>query len=506
LLQACLSEDLVAAQAAFAQWAEKVPLFFVDAGSVKLLLLLYQRLCQWKVTYADMERLKGIARYYWVQHQCLMRELRELLQALNEAGVRTMLLKGAALNATVYADGTRLMSDLDIAVPRRQARQAMDIVAKLGWHPQFRDVDRLVDFTHGCHYRRGEGHLDLHWDFFHGKPLDDASQQLFWGAAATVRIGTSEVHLLSPTDQFLHTCEHGMRCNETAPFRWLADACLIYRQAGQFDWQRLANLAERFQLIQPIVQTLQFLDQHLQAEIPRAAFVELAARRSSFMSRAEFFVATRRMPGNHPFWRELPGNLFNYRRIRRGPSRLSLVDYLTRVNDFEPPFWPQARRLVGIEVAAFIQAVREKLHRFTLVASCRAGEIRINPYAEEAWDGFFAPEKTGHGILRWSGTNSSIRLPISSDRHRVVLRLAEIRPWYGDLESSLAVRVNRTLVAPQDIRFDNWEVSFELRPDMLINYGQQRLELRCPKWNSSGGDPRSLGVPVKEMLLQPMAA
>ena len=70
-------------------------------------------------------------------------------------------------------------------------------------------------------------------------------------AADKIDINGTTVRTLCAADQILHICEHGARMNETAPFRWLADVCLILRRGG-IDWQRLGTLAERFELIEPV--------------------------------------------------------------------------------------------------------------------------------------------------------------------------------------------------------------------------------------------------------------
>ena len=57
LLVACLSPDAAIAQQAFREWSRKVEFFFIDSGSHTLLLMLYERLKQWGLTYDDLPRL-----------------------------------------------------------------------------------------------------------------------------------------------------------------------------------------------------------------------------------------------------------------------------------------------------------------------------------------------------------------------------------------------------------------------------------------------------------------
>ena len=111
-------DDADAARAAFRDWSQADDLFFVDNGLNLFLMLLYERIKHWGETYRDHDRLRGVVRHAWVMHQRFRRDIREIGSTLGSAGIAIMLLKGAALNVNVYPDANRLMSDVDIAVPR----------------------------------------------------------------------------------------------------------------------------------------------------------------------------------------------------------------------------------------------------------------------------------------------------------------------------------------------------------------------------------------------------
>ncbi len=113
--------------------------------------------------------------------------------------------------------------------------------------------------AHGCPFRRGEVQVDRIGIFCTAEPLDDAEQDILWQAADKIEINGTTVRTLCAADQVLHICEHGMRMNDTAPFRWLADICLILRRGGGIDWRRLGTLAERFELIEPVKRSLSYL-------------------------------------------------------------------------------------------------------------------------------------------------------------------------------------------------------------------------------------------------------
>jgi hypothetical protein len=79
------------------------------------------------------------------------------------------------------------------------------------------------------------------------------------------RLGAWEAHTLHPADQLLHTCLHGAQWNEVSPVRWLADATILIR-AGM-DWARVEEQARRLERIQPVRDTILFLDE-LEVNLP----------------------------------------------------------------------------------------------------------------------------------------------------------------------------------------------------------------------------------------------
>ena len=58
----------------------------------------------------------------------------EVLHLMNESGIKTVLLKGLALELTVYGNaGLRQMSDVDILISRNQSMRARQILINNGY-------------------------------------------------------------------------------------------------------------------------------------------------------------------------------------------------------------------------------------------------------------------------------------------------------------------------------------------------------------------------------------
>ncbi|MEI7781219.1 MAG: nucleotidyltransferase family protein, partial [Planctomycetota bacterium] len=133
LMAACLLADDRDARLAWDAWLAAEPLFGSDAASNHLLPLMLVRLEAWGGFEAEQRQIVGLVRYYWLFQQLLKRGLESALSTFADAGIDTLLLKGAALAAGTYRDGHRPMNDLDLLVRRDQAAAAIAALVAAGW-------------------------------------------------------------------------------------------------------------------------------------------------------------------------------------------------------------------------------------------------------------------------------------------------------------------------------------------------------------------------------------
>jgi hypothetical protein len=93
-----------------------------------------------------LDRIDRAARH---RQAYLERRLLDALEVLSAAGIRVMLLKGAALAHTTYDSfGDRPMSDLDLLVDREHARDAQRLLCDAGWRPRFQAYDDWYETQH----------------------------------------------------------------------------------------------------------------------------------------------------------------------------------------------------------------------------------------------------------------------------------------------------------------------------------------------------------------------
>jgi hypothetical protein len=245
LLQAALWQGEPAIEA-WKKWQINTKLETLDPGSYRMLPLLYHNLSVHGIEHPTLSKMKGVYRHTWAQNQLLLYRITQVLIALQEAEIPTLLLKGAALITLYYQNqGLRPMSDFDLLVPKAKIPQAIDILQALEWLPE-----TIPDFSnHHAHTFKNQGQeLDLHWSFIPESIAHPQAEDI-WQRAIPCPLPALA---LSPTDQLFHICVHGFQWNPMPSLRWVADAIVLLKHQPQLDWNRLIDLAICYELVLPL--------------------------------------------------------------------------------------------------------------------------------------------------------------------------------------------------------------------------------------------------------------
>ncbi len=273
-----------------------------------------------------MNRFKGIYRLTWYENQMLFHNMSTLLRSFHNAGIQTMILKGAALTLLHYRDyGLRPLGDFDVLVRTEQASAAINLLRKLGWTPKSRSpeafTETYISVTKGHGFENATGReFDLHWHVLTECCYTNVGDD-FWDGAVLTKIHDVPTHALNPTDQLLHACVHGARWNPVPPFRWVADAMMIMKTSqSELDWGRLITQAQKRRLILPLRDALSYLRDVLDAPIPSEILQSLQNMPTSKTERIEHEARARPAELVGP----LRGLWFHYLRYSRLVSDASL--------------------------------------------------------------------------------------------------------------------------------------------------------------------------------------
>jgi hypothetical protein len=241
-----LTEELRSRAAQVIDWAALV----AEAESQGLAPLVYHHLG----AFGDLcpTEAKRSLRLLYLRHlhrnTILIQTLTETLGALTDAGINVLVLKGAALCQTIYADhGLRPMRDIDLLVSKDQGTPAQKALIALGFtessaprpldHFHLPSLHKTVDGVAVC--------IELHTDLFPRCPpyyrhadFDELAHRSF-----NLQVGGQACTCLNHTDMLWHLFEHGLHMPLTyEPFKLIAVAdiiTLVESKHAEIDWQRL---------------------------------------------------------------------------------------------------------------------------------------------------------------------------------------------------------------------------------------------------------------------------
>jgi len=152
-------------------------------------------------------RFKSIARVAWISEA-----VAGVTSLLEKEGIRVVLLKGLALEHTVYGSrGLRQMSDADLLVAPADALIARDILVREGFRsmplksPLYRHI--ILDLgNHLPELHRGGVSVDLHYRLF--GPEGEAMVAMAIGESEPVSAGMEHFRVLPPVIAFLALVGH----------------------------------------------------------------------------------------------------------------------------------------------------------------------------------------------------------------------------------------------------------------------------------------------------------
>lgn len=201
------------------------------------------------------DRLTAVASRTGAEQMHVRHALAGIVGAFNRGNVPVMLLKGAALNLTVYRRADlRPMSDVDLLVHPRAAGRAVRLLEEYGCQRGFELI--RDDFFPRYHYE-----VELILPFpkpvridLHARPLrpmrisrympDDA----LWEGAESVRIGDATTWVPRPELMFLHLAAHAAY-HGCSRLLWLYDLVRLVETFGAtMDWALVVRCAHGWRL------------------------------------------------------------------------------------------------------------------------------------------------------------------------------------------------------------------------------------------------------------------
>ncbi len=217
-------------------------------------------------------------------------EVFRVIQALNQAGIESILLKGADLRMRLYGESAvRPMVDLDLLISPGQVSRVTSILEELGLARQFQCSDPRPGFRelfrNELHFSPPPGSsllVDIHWhlsgvDNFYTVPFQRLEQMAIpWSYLG------QPVKVLRPEHALINLALHAF--SELHGVMQIIDLCLALHTLP-LHWPTFKEELIRFKCQAPVYLIFRDLDQLFPQIIPAAILNDLSGYRPSWAER-----------------------------------------------------------------------------------------------------------------------------------------------------------------------------------------------------------------------------
>ncbi|NEP08863.1 MAG: nucleotidyltransferase family protein [Symploca sp. SIO2C1] len=199
------------------------------------------------------------------QNTILLLTLDGILQAMQERNLHPVIWKGIALADSFYPDpGTRLMADIDFAIPGDEMEEATEVFRSLGLLPQ-----PQVETPNAVYFANPMGVMcDVHHrvELFEGKESMNLITNL-----KPQHLKTSALPVLEPNAMLVHLTVHmDEHRNETGPLLfWIFDIAFVLRKWGALlEPEQLEKLMPAKEHFVSLFRTIRFLEKEFGEKTP----------------------------------------------------------------------------------------------------------------------------------------------------------------------------------------------------------------------------------------------
>lgn len=230
----------------------------------------------------------------------MMNRLEPLLAALSADGIDVMLLKGAALNLTVYdRPDLRPMTDVDLLVKPEYACRAVQTLLEHGCR---RGADLVREDFFPKYYYETEllthDEQPLRIDL-HARPLRPLRLAItmpsdaLWQDAQSVRVGDASAQIPGPEDMFIHLAAHAAY-HGFSRLLWLYDLRRLTETVGdRMKWSVVVDRAKKWKIILPVSCAVEKVESLWGPICPRDIREQLATMRVNWRDRLTLKQAPR---------------------------------------------------------------------------------------------------------------------------------------------------------------------------------------------------------------------
>lgn len=277
--------------------------------------------------------------------------LTQIIESLNQLGIKNIVLKGPFLAEKVYADpNLRHYADLDILIQEEDVEKARSALNKLGYWQHEKNWKLFLDEgrTQYHFYKKGMIPVELHWELVNNRNypfLSEYFRENIWKNVESVELAEENTWALSPEILLTYLCIHLSVHHKFYKLMWYKDIDQLIRSENEVDWKNFVASAKKYRFATycyyPLVLTKELFDTHIPEEVLdnlRPQF-KLARMFEYLLKRENLLDGTRRGRRlTEQFWRVLrdrPDESLKALRRRVFPRVEWYIHYY--------PFLPRAR-------------------------------------------------------------------------------------------------------------------------------------------------------------------
>ena len=212
--------------------------------------------------------LKHLREKYYlntIRNELFYDELGQILEALRDANIEVIVLKGAVLAETIYQEkGLRPFSDIDLLIRKDSLNRAEKELIGLGYTLDICSTPRNFSerFDYHLRYIKGASIVELHWElglragiYKYMKVKADT----IWKDSRRSRIAGIDVLIPSPENLIIHSCIHSAK-HKYSRLIWLYDI----RQIAEYyriDWGCLISIIKSDYIARPVFYGISFAEE-----------------------------------------------------------------------------------------------------------------------------------------------------------------------------------------------------------------------------------------------------
>lgn len=225
----------------------------------------------------------------------MFRELVNVTEALNEAGIPSIALKGAYLAQFAYpSPALRPLRDLDLLLHREQAVDAFRFLVERGYRPLFHGFpESYLEFgKHLPSLISPDGiEIELHFQLVEtGLTCLRPSPDEIWKKSATRKIAGSAVRFLGKEDLLLHLCVHAtLQHNLNVGPLALSDVAFLL-ESHDIDWEDFLNATRAGTWQRCALILLHLAKMHVGAKVPDEVLHRLGETGKETLEHAEHLL------------------------------------------------------------------------------------------------------------------------------------------------------------------------------------------------------------------------